>query len=401
MIECATTAEPERDRAESAARSVCDVAIIGAGPAGIATALTLRRHDARRSIVVLGGPDSPRRKIGETLPPGAQAVLRALGLWDALLASDPMAAYGTCAAWGRDRLEANEFIFHPDRRGWHIDRKKIDAMLLTEAQRNGITVWSDAALLDACEHEGRWCLHVRRANAPAQSLDARFVVDASGRAACFADRAGAVRITDDRLVAVCVPYRLPAANPMRDTYALVEACVEGWWYSAAQPDGRLLVACFTDADLARNLQLKDTGVWRAALQRVPHTRARAVAAVADDAPALRLADSGMLDRVTGPAWLATGDAASTFDPLSSQGIMKALRQGTFAAYATADHLAGDPDALPKYEALLQREYREFLAVKREFYGREARWPHAPFWSRRRNAINRAEVPVPGLSLEPV
>jgi flavin-dependent dehydrogenase len=38
------------------------------------------------------------------------------------------------------------------------------------------------------------------------------------------------------------------------------------------------------------------------------------------------------------SWLAVGDAASTFDLLSSRGIVKALRSGVCPLYAIADPL---------------------------------------------------------------
>lgn len=187
---------------------------------------------------------------------------------------------------------------------------------------------------------------------------------------------------------------------MQDTYTLVESRPEGWWYSSLQPDGRLVAACFTDADLARERRLKELAGWHEALRRAPHTSARLEAAFdAGEAPVLHAADTAMLDRVTGPRWLAAGDAASTFDPLSSLGILKALRQGTVAGYATLDHLAGDPEALPKYEALLRREYGEFLAALQDHYRREPRWPEAPFWRRRQ--LSAAGAPGPDLAATPL
>lgn len=360
---------------------VHDVAIIGAGPAGLAAALSLRQNAPRRSVCVVGAGDGAKRKLGETFPPGAQAILRSLGVWDAFLASDPMPAYGTCAAWGGSRIEDNEFIFHPDRRGWHVQREPFDAILAREAGRQAVALHADTTLVDPRWHQDHWQLVVRHGGRR-RILAARFVIDATGRTARFAERVGANRFVDDRLVATAVQFTLPASAPVHDTYSLVEACIDGWWYSARQPDGRMAVAMFTDADIARRLQLKDPAGFQLALEAAPHTRARVAAAVVNEPPVARLADSGLLDRITGPNWLATGDAASTFDPLSSQGVMKALRQGTIAGYAVTDHLAGDPTALPKYESLLQREYREFLAVKRDFYRRETRWTDAPFWSRR-------------------
>ncbi len=374
---------------DPASTSDCDVAIFGGGPAGIAAALTLRRHAPDRRVVLYTGPTDARRKLGETLPPGAQQLLDSLGLADALTRSGALPAYGTSAAWGHDQLEANEFIFHPERRGWHVERARFDAALLAGAAAADVPVVREAALLDAQYAGGLWHFLIRSPGRGIQNSTTAFAIDATGRPAVLATKAGASRRVDDHLVAVSVVYRLSPARPLRDTYAQVESRREGWWYSSLQPDGRLAVACFTDADVARELRLKEPEGWRAALATAPHTRMRAAPGVADDAPVLRSADTSMLDAVTGRAWLAAGDAASTFDPLSSQGILKALRQGTVAGYAIVDHLAGDASALPKYDALLRREHAAFLAAQAEHYGREQRWPHSVFWQRRHQHLDTA------------
>ena len=229
-------------------------------------------------------------------------------------------------------------------------------------------------------------------------------MDASGRAALVAERQGAARIADDRLVACTVCFRdrpaapAPSATPSSaadsapaaaqaatygDPTPLVEAGELGWWFSAPLPDGRHVVTFFTDADLARPLRLRDTAAWSALLAYgAPLTYRRLADAIPDGPGQLRPADSVILDRLTGADWLAVGDAASTFDPLSSHGIVKALRHAGIAAYAIADHRRGAPLALAKYAALLRREFAEFLDAKRGFYREETRWPDSPFWRRR-------------------
>jgi flavin-dependent dehydrogenase len=106
----------------------------------------------------------------------------------------------------------------------------------------------------------------------------------------------------------------------------------------------------------------------------------------------RITDAGLayMDRVAGPGWVATGDAAVSFDPLSSQGIVTALLMGRAAGTAiTAMLRKGDPEPLlaygSEYAALLEQHRRQRSA----FYGLEGRWPDAAFWARR-----RAPMPVP-------
>ena len=90
--------------------------------------------------------------------------------------------------------------------------------------------------------------------------------------------------------------------------------------------------------------------------------------------------------MTGDAWLAVGDAATTFDSLSSLGIFKGLRSGILASYAISDYFKGFPSGLEKYEAILAREFEGYLHTRADYYGRERRWKKSAFWQRRYDQI---------------
>ncbi|MGC2697329.1 MAG: tryptophan 7-halogenase, partial [Candidatus Angelobacter sp.] len=88
----------------------------------------------------------------------------------------------------------------------------------------------------------------------------------------------------------------------------------------------------------------------------------------------------------GDHWLAAGDAASTFDPLSSQGIMKAMRSALRAAQAIVRHLRGRGTALAQYAELVEREYDRYLDARAAYYRLEQRWPDSPFWQQRQEKM---------------
>ena len=71
-------------------------------------------------------------------------------------------------------------------------------------------------------------------------------------------------------------------------------------------------------------------------------------------PRVLPAETSRLDRIAGPGWLALGDAAAAYDPLSSYGIGSAMGSGFYAGQAIADSLAGrDPArALNREEVLV-------------------------------------------------
>jgi flavin-dependent dehydrogenase len=103
----------------------------------------------------------------------------------------------------------------------------------------------------------------------------------------------------------------------------------------------------------------------------------------EESPIIAAANSIHLEPVGAADWLAVGDAAVAYDPLSSQGIVKALRAGIFAAYAIADRLdKADHRGLARYAHLVRREFASYRRQHAEYCGREQRWPQSRFWSRR-------------------
>jgi flavin-dependent dehydrogenase len=81
--------------------------------------------------------------------------------------------------------------------------------------------------------------------------------------------------------------------------------------------------------------------------------------------------------------VAVGDAASAYDPVSAQGIVKALCDGEAAAYAIARFFADGGEAtLLAYQDAVFARFRDYLRLRQHLYGLERRWPRSPFWRHR-------------------
>jgi 2-polyprenyl-6-methoxyphenol hydroxylase-like FAD-dependent oxidoreductase len=89
--------------------------------------------------------------------------------------------------------------------------------------------------------------------------------------------------------------------------------------------------------------------------------------------------------LAGDGWVAAGEAAAAYDPLSSHGIGSALAGGRQAAAALAAALEGDSGALTAYAERLRAGYARYLWLRHAFHADERRWPAAPFWARRHEA----------------
>jgi flavin-dependent dehydrogenase len=102
-----------------------------------------------------------------------------------------------------------------------------------------------------------------------------------------------------------------------------------------------------------------------------------------EGPKIYPAGSRRLQGETTLPLLCAGDAAMCYDPVSGQGIIKALRSGIFAAYTIGDFLQnGDVRGLSRYRLMLDREFISYREALRGYYTQESRWPNRPFWRRR-------------------
>lgn len=163
----------------------------------------------------------------------------------------------------------------------------------------------------------------------------------------------------------------------------VEPCADGWWYATALPDGTRVLACMSDADIVRGRGLAGLDGWLRRLGETRRMRALAAGLAPLEAPQLHPAASLHRSVPAALPLLAVGDAASAFDPLSSQGIAKALRSGVFASYAVADFLLrGDERGRTRYRDFIADEFAGYRETLAHYYGRERRWPDRPFWQRR-------------------
>lgn len=359
-----------------------DVAVIGGGPAGTAAALTLLKYSSLK-VAVVERSDYSAWRVGETLPPGVRPLLQYLDGWESFAAQEHLPAHGTSAAWGSQEIISRDFLFTGRGQGWHLDRTRFDRMLARlVTERGGLLFTKSMVTSESREDEGRWRLFVRHRNALSHSeLTARFVIDASGRGATFARRRGARRNVHDRLTGLVGIYGFKEGSP-RDTFTLVESCPLGWWYSALLPDARMVIAFMSDTDIIRRYQISQLLRWQELINSSRHIKQKLQGGALESPPVLRPAFSHILDPVAGVGWVAAGEAAIGFDPLSSMGIGYALTSGIHAARAVHRGLIAGAEQMSHYTTSVKQHLANHLGRKWQYYLIERRWPDWAFWSRR-------------------
>jgi flavin-dependent dehydrogenase len=359
--------------------------IVGGGPAGTSAAITL--GEAGRDVILVERTAYTEPRVGESLPPAANPVLDRLGLDPDALGACGTRCPGSASAWGEEQPHWNDSMFDPDGDGLHLDRAAFDRLLAARALTAGAEVNTGHSVM-SCRRVGRAWLVTISGPDGIREVVASTLIDASGRMS-WPGRPTR-REAFDRQVAVVGLHEL-GKDARLDRRTWVESARDGWWYSAALPGGLLVAAYFTDSDLLDAPKGRRAGRFSELLSQTRWTRERLGGARPLGHLRVVAATSTIATPIAGDCWVAVGDAASTIDPLSSQGILHAITSGRNAADALSD-----PDrvgALARYAQVITARFRADLATRAYFCRREHRWPDSPFWQRR---TDPAAVPGPAI-----
>ena len=373
---------------------VVDVLIVGAGPAGAATALALRARGVPRVLLLHKRSHAPFA-IGESAAPDVAPLLARLGLGPPPAAHGHIPCHGHLSLWGGVEPVIDDFMRRATGHGWILQRAAFDQWLRDAALAAG----AQLEIVDGCRvarRERGFGAHIRK-DGREQTLAAGLVVDASGRRAVIARQLGARMRRLDQLVALATlaeptsPERL-GWRPLA-SWSVVEACPYGWWYAAQLSSGRVSLALMTDHDLARARALRDADGYALALAATSYVGcAVQLTSPGSSAAAVFPAATQHLDRAVGPGWIAVGDALMSFDPLTSAGIVGALNDAlaasdTILTWLSAPDAATAMAAASAYRRRAESSMQRYLTERRMWYRREPRWPTEPFWRRRQASLD--------------
>ncbi len=366
------------------------VLIVGGGPAGSSTAIALAM--AGIPVTLIDRARFPRRHIGESLPPQIDALLGALGVAEAVARAGFVRMTGTTIVQDFEHVTHD---FDPAQReqGYQVERERFDALLLDRARALGAVVREETALVEVVgDAGGVRGAKLRGPDGAVEVVEAAMVVDASGSAGVVSRALGLKRRDAIRTVALAgywsgsgVPHAVPASNTLFETHPA------GWMWSVRRADGLRNVTIGLDPS-----ELRGPSEGAAPTRHDPTTfyleRVRrsallqpilAPAALASEITA-HDATWFHAERVIGPGWILVGDAASFIDPLTSQGVYKAVHSGIAAAAVLRTILTRPADAelaRAYYQGSQDELHHNYVEVALSFY-RGSPFADAPFWQAR-------------------
>lgn len=359
-----------------------DVAIAGAGPAGAAAAIALSRQGYR--VLLADAGEGPMPRVGEGLPASTRPLLADLGVLDRVLAAGHRLSSGSHAFWAESTPTEIDTIFGLHGHALQLDRSRFDASLRDAAAQAGAICACKVQLRLQTPADGRHP-HRLRLHAPPQAsrcLEARWLIDATGRRATLARSFGAKRRLHQHRLAFHQRFSGGAAVDA-DARTWIEAEADGWWYSVLLPSQQRLIVFVGDPEVAeRQCLLAAGGLWNR-LSQAPQLKAlcRRAGWQPDGATFAADASSAALDEPAGHRWLAVGDAALAFDPLASKGIANALYTGLQAAVTIDAAERGDSGAVSAYSEHLAQIHHVYRQQHQWIHQQVRRWPERPFWQR--------------------
>jgi flavin-dependent dehydrogenase len=354
-----------------------DILVAGAGPAGVALAMRLKR--LAYDVVLAVAPPANAAHEFEMLNPAAQEQLAFEGL---------SAGHGVAAEfeirWGPGDFERRA---QPSM-SLLVDRRAFHARLRRSAEEAGIRMLDGRAEAPEKGADG-WCMRVGEREA-----SARLLVDATGRRgiAPAARRRGPPLIG---LHASWVGEQLPRS-------VRVAAARDGWVWGAPKPDGGYTTSVFQDGRFAKAGQ--DRTPW---IRRIV-----AESGIFKDAVHPELAGDVAASNATMHVAFAQerlslfriGDAALALDPMSSSGIQAALQSAVDAAlviHTLSDDLRADVMVESFMERRLERRAARHAALVAAFYGEAAKAFGTPFWTARAGASASSEPLPPPAPDQPI
>jgi flavin-dependent dehydrogenase len=356
-----------------------DVVIIGGGPAGAAAAITLKKYAGLQvAIIDRGQPDD--YKAGESVSPSLFHLLKYLQVDEQALQDAYLLSYGHAAAWGSDVLVTRDMIFSGQGNGVHLNRVKFDALLLQEAARAGVALYQPAQLMQL-QKADEWYIELQQ-HEQSVSLTARYVIDCSGKNGYVVKQQHCAVHKEDQLVGLYAYYNtahLPVTLPHQ---TLVETTAHGWYYLSPLPQQKVAVAFITDADIIKQLNLNHADQWLAMGMQTKHIAGILQQLQQPEAFRHYAIHSRVANLPAADNWIAAGDAAASFDPISSLGIGHALNSGIHSARVAEAYLNKDTSVGTAYRKFLFTHFETYLQMRKGFYLAEQRWQHQPFWQRR-------------------
>jgi flavin-dependent dehydrogenase len=339
----------------AAAAGPCDVLVIGGGPAGSTAAALLAEHGRR--VVMLEKDAHPRFHIGESLLPNNLSILQRLGVLEEVRR---IGVYKPGAEFVSDEHGQNvafEFKNGLDKRwtySFHVERAAFDKLLFDKAKEKGALAFENmrVSTVELADGGGRSKVEALDKEGRSWSFAPRFVIDASGRDTCLANRMKIKAVNRHNNTAALFGH-LKDVEPLREPdegNIVIHLLEQGWCWAIPLPNGITSIGIVSNADFFNQRSGSQEEFFWQVLRRSPSMGPRIVNAALTGPVRATGNYSYSAAAMVGPSHILVGDAYAFIDPVFSSGVMLAMTSAERGAEAVHVHLDDPRLAKPLFAA---------------------------------------------------
>ena len=349
-----------------------DVIVIGGGPAG-STAATLLAQQGF-SVLLLEREKFPRFQIGESLLPYNNDLFDRLGVTDQLTRGDFFPKYGAYFVTGDGKVGYN-FRFDrnlekPYQRSYQVKRAEFDNVLLRNAAMCGVEVREETAVASVNVDDPQRAIVTTKSG---ESLEARFVVDASGHGTVLGQRVGNREDAKElKKIAFFAHFKGVPRPDGRDAGNTVIVVLRNAWFWLIPVSADIMsVGLVVDRDHFVKCGLEPQALLEQTIADTPWVAERMRNAERITQIYARKDFSYRMRDMVGKNFALIGDAAGFIDPIFSTGVFMAMKSADIAAAAVAERLrSGRMGALERYERAMTGALAKYFRFINHFYRRE-------------------------------
>lgn len=316
-----------------------DALIIGAGPAGSTAAALLA--DAGLQVLLVERESFPRFRIGESLLPGGNAILKRLGLWDKMDDAGFIRKYGAefVSADGASRVHNifSEGLVKGLDYTYQVERSRFDALLLENAVAKGAQLLQPGRVTATNEVDGQWQVTLE-SEAGKEVVTTPWLFDASGRSAFLGKR---LQLAQDK-----IPYPkrfavynhfegIPRRSGKEAGNIIITRLRNGWFWAIPLDADKTSVGVVSTRkrDEWQDPDFTEETFFSNEVARAPFLSGLMAQATPCDKYRVTADYTYSFTDYAGGNFMLLGDAAGFIDPIFSSGVYLAMRSATMAADA--------------------------------------------------------------------
>ncbi|MDC1162114.1 NAD(P)/FAD-dependent oxidoreductase [Tenacibaculum sp.] len=348
-----------------------DICVVGAGPAG--TTIANRLADLGYRIVIIEKSAFPRSQIGLSLTPGIRHWLKILDIEQQVEDLHNKRATKSFVLWSSTSPIIKEF--EKEKAGFHVDRGTFDTLLLNECRKKKVKIYQPAIIKELKKNDtSTWNIHILKDKIN-YNITSTFIVDACGRKSIFKEK----KITYQPKLLATYAYW----NSKNTAYSFIEAGSNYWFWGAPLNNGKFVLCIFSDPST-----LQESNNIETKYEKLLSESKYAYTIIKDNIYenfAVCDATPNYSNNVIGNSFIKIGDAAYTMDPISSQGVQKAIKSGIQGAIVVNTILKENNKkiAIQYYKDLIKIEVKKNNYWTSNFYKEQILFSDSSFWKKRK------------------